>query len=213
MRKLSRRIDGLDQRRYMIIINISGLYSLILSSKLPTAKKFKRWVTSEVLPAIRKHGGYIPGNTQEEIHQKAKEIANSMVEELKDENKRLQINYNDVNRVNEIISYTHHYGSECIDKMSEILADYLKYNRRNKYTIEDVIEECNVSYQTVIDVLYKTKWIYFDSYRVPQFNTIYLITITPYIVFNTDRFNTIIAYFNSKKNRVPKLNYNYKDEK
>lgn len=40
------------------IINESGLYSLVLSSKLPTAKKFKRWVTSEVLPAIRKTGGY-----------------------------------------------------------------------------------------------------------------------------------------------------------
>ncbi|KXB54525.1 phage antirepressor KilAC domain-containing protein [Lachnoanaerobaculum saburreum] len=42
----------------MIIINESGLYSLILSSKLPNAKAFKRWVTSEVLPAIRKHGLY-----------------------------------------------------------------------------------------------------------------------------------------------------------
>lgn len=41
------------------IINESGLYSLILSSKLPDAKKFKRWVTSEVLPAIRKHGAYM----------------------------------------------------------------------------------------------------------------------------------------------------------
>ena len=40
------------------LINESGLYSLILSSKLPNAKKFKRWVTSEVLPAIRKTGGY-----------------------------------------------------------------------------------------------------------------------------------------------------------
>lgn len=43
------------------IINESGLYSLILSSKLPQAKEFKRWVTSEVLPKIRKHGGYISG--------------------------------------------------------------------------------------------------------------------------------------------------------
>lgn len=41
------------------IINESGLYSLILSSKLPTAKKFKHWVTSEVLPTIRKHGGIL----------------------------------------------------------------------------------------------------------------------------------------------------------
>lgn len=43
------------------IINESGLYSLILSSKLPTAKEFKRWVTSEVLPSIRQSGGYIAG--------------------------------------------------------------------------------------------------------------------------------------------------------
>ena len=48
----------------MTIINESGLYSLILSSKLPNAKKFKRWVTSEVLPAIRKTGHYeSPGYT------------------------------------------------------------------------------------------------------------------------------------------------------
>ena len=44
----------------MTIINESGLYSLILSSKLPQAKAFKRWVTSEVLPQIRQTGGYIP---------------------------------------------------------------------------------------------------------------------------------------------------------
>ena len=43
-----------------IIINESGLYSLVLSSKLPQAKAFKRWVTSEVLPQIRQTGGYIP---------------------------------------------------------------------------------------------------------------------------------------------------------
>lgn len=43
----------------MTIINESGLYSLILSSKLESAKRFKRWVTSEVLPCIRKTGGYV----------------------------------------------------------------------------------------------------------------------------------------------------------
>lgn len=48
-------------KQQMTIINESGLYSLVLSSKLPTAKKFKRWVTSEVLPSIRKNGGYIAG--------------------------------------------------------------------------------------------------------------------------------------------------------
>ena len=43
------------------LINESGLYSLILSSKLDSAKRFKRWVTSEVLPSVRKNGGYIAG--------------------------------------------------------------------------------------------------------------------------------------------------------
>ena len=47
---------GSNYKTTVTIINESGLYSLILSSKLPNAKKFKRWVTSEVLPAIRKHG-------------------------------------------------------------------------------------------------------------------------------------------------------------
>lgn len=56
--KLTRLIDGAGQKREAIIINESGLYSLILSSKLPDAKKFKRWVTAEVLPALRKTGAY-----------------------------------------------------------------------------------------------------------------------------------------------------------
>lgn len=57
--KLTERIVLSGQRREAILINESGLYSLILSSKLPTAQKFKHWVTHEVLPAIRKHGAYM----------------------------------------------------------------------------------------------------------------------------------------------------------
>ena len=56
--KLTRRFDGSGQGRSMTTINESDLYSLVLSSKLPGAKKFKRWVTAEVLPTIRKTGGY-----------------------------------------------------------------------------------------------------------------------------------------------------------
>ena len=51
--------DSIGRDQNPVLINESGLYSLILSSKLPTAKKFKRWVTSEVLPAIRKNGMYM----------------------------------------------------------------------------------------------------------------------------------------------------------
>ena len=58
--KLTERFVLSGQQRDVIVINESGLYSLVLSSKLPQAKAFKRWVTSEVLPQIRKTGGYIP---------------------------------------------------------------------------------------------------------------------------------------------------------
>ena len=80
--KLTERIVLSGQNREVIVINESGLYSLILSSKLPSAKKFKRWVTSEVLPQIRKTGGYIPvdeGMTDSEIMARALLIAQGTI--------------------------------------------------------------------------------------------------------------------------------------
>ena len=59
--------DG-SQSRNMTVVNESGLYSLTLSSKLPNAKQFRRWITSEVIPQIRKTGGYkLPGNYAEAL--------------------------------------------------------------------------------------------------------------------------------------------------
>lgn len=65
--KLTERIVLSGQNREVILINESGLYSLILSSKLPAAKEFKRWVTKEVLPSIRKNGAYLTAEKAEEI--------------------------------------------------------------------------------------------------------------------------------------------------
>ena len=59
--------DAIGRKQLMTAINESGLYSLILKSKLPSAKRFKRWVTSEVLPTIRKHGMYATENTLEQM--------------------------------------------------------------------------------------------------------------------------------------------------
>lgn len=76
------KCDTLGGKQDLTIINESGLYSLILSSKLPNAKKFKRWVTSEVLPSIRKSGGYIATNetmTDEEIMAKALMVAQNTI--------------------------------------------------------------------------------------------------------------------------------------
>ena len=75
---LSKHVDDEDKNNVAIrdgnkgnpnqtVINESGLYSLILSSKLPSAKKFKRWVTSEVLPSLRKHGMYATEETIDKI--------------------------------------------------------------------------------------------------------------------------------------------------
>jgi len=75
--------DG-RQRRSMVSINESGLYSLTLSSKLPQAKDFKRWVTTEVLPSIRKNGGYIKNQekmSNEEILANAVLLANHLIAE------------------------------------------------------------------------------------------------------------------------------------
>lgn len=57
--KLKYQISTAGQKREQTLVNESGLYSLILSSKMPNAKRFKHWVTSEVLPAIREHGAYM----------------------------------------------------------------------------------------------------------------------------------------------------------
>lgn len=91
---VSRHVDDDDKgvtemmtpggRQNFVIINESGLYSLILSSKLPTAKQFKRWVTSEVLPSIRKTGGYIAGQenlSDSELMAKALLVAQRTIEE------------------------------------------------------------------------------------------------------------------------------------
>lgn len=90
--------DSFESPRGLTCINESGLYSLILSSKLPKAKEFKRWATSEVLPSIRKHGAYMTDDVLERTitdpdfmiklltkmkeEKKAREIAEQQVKEL-----------------------------------------------------------------------------------------------------------------------------------
>lgn len=64
----------------MIVINESGLYSLILSSKLPNAKEFKRWVTSEVLPSIRKHGAYLTDQKAYDITHNPNSLADLLLQ-------------------------------------------------------------------------------------------------------------------------------------
>lgn len=99
---LSRHVDTEDKTSVVIpdtgsnykskatLINESGLYSLILSSKLPTAKKFKRWVTSEVLPSIRKHGAYMTPETIEKTLLTPDFII-KLATELKEEREKVKV--------------------------------------------------------------------------------------------------------------------------
>lgn len=87
------------------VINESGLYSLVLSSRKPEAKAFKKWITSEVLPSIRKHGGYIaerPDDTPEEIMARALLLAN---ETMKKREERLLAKENHVQKNIEKIEF------------------------------------------------------------------------------------------------------------
>lgn len=76
-------LDTPSGKQDMTIINESGLYSLVLRSRKPEAKRFKKWITSEVLPAIRKNGGYVASHandTPELIMARALQVAQATIE-------------------------------------------------------------------------------------------------------------------------------------
>lgn len=132
-------IDNLGRTQAPTLINESGLYSLILSSKLETAKQFKRWVTSEVLPSIRKYGAYateetlnrVEGDTEEaeklfrmlrEEKQRSKDIANQN-EKLITEIHRLNEENTALAEVVDFVSMHSDDGDNLIT-VSEIAAAY-----------------------------------------------------------------------------------------
>ena len=104
--------SGSNYKSKAILINESGLYSLILSSKLPQAKSFKRWVTSEVLPAIRKHGNY----TAPKQENKSKSI--DLEIRLNNSKARMASEYRRIAEMTDIKEYKH----ICQQKAVEVLA-------------------------------------------------------------------------------------------
>ena len=91
--RIMSEMDTIQGCRETTFINESGLYSLILSSKLESAKRFKHWVTSEVLPAIRKQGGYMvakQGESDEEIMARALQILHATVQRRNEQIAKLQ---------------------------------------------------------------------------------------------------------------------------
>lgn len=121
----------------MTVINESGLYSLILSSKLPSAKKFKRWVTSEVLPTIRKNGTYA--------------IANTKVDKLTDMEVETKLNNSQTRKANSLMRM----HKECNDPLiKELLfkkaietltGKKLIDNTRKTYSAEEIGKKFGIS--------------------------------------------------------------------
>ena len=82
---------GSEYKSNAVIINESGLYSLILSSKLPSAKKFKHWVTAVVLPSLRKHGAYITAETLHKTMSDPRELAKLLTTLADEQDKRRKL--------------------------------------------------------------------------------------------------------------------------
>lgn len=118
--------DNLGRTQESWIINESGFYSLLLRSKLPEAKKFKRWVTSEVLPQIRKTGGYIPVNEEDDektIMAKALQI---MDKTIKEKNIKIEELEEDKYKLEglAIKGYSLKDLSTCLDYKERFIDDY-----------------------------------------------------------------------------------------
>lgn len=137
--RLKERIVLSGQNREVILINESGFYSLILRSEMPKAKQFKRWVTAEVLPQIRKTGGYSPNNQLALSEFKVQVIA----------------------MVNDIVS-------EKINEVEDKCSEFYKINAAKKYDVSQYIKrrlginKANDEYHQVKDrvflLLNVTKW-------------------------------------------------------
>lgn len=81
--------DSVGRNRNTVVINEEGLYDVILDSRKPQAKRFRKWVTGEVLPSIRKNGGYMiarQNESPEEIMARGLRIAQTTIERLRHEN-------------------------------------------------------------------------------------------------------------------------------
>lgn len=110
--------DSMGREQNPILINESGLYSLILSSKLPNAKRFKKWVTSEVLPTIRKHGAYMTDETLKNAILDP-DFLIQLATRLKDEqdkNLRLQATNSRLEVENEIMTPKAEYFDELVSR-------------------------------------------------------------------------------------------------
>lgn len=164
---LSKHVDSEDKNTVAIhdgikrgnpnqtVINESGLYSLILGSKLPQAKEFKHWVTSEVLPSIRKHGAFMTNEKIEEVLLNPDTII-KLATELKTERERRSIAEQ---RVNELTPKASYYdlvlSNESLVTITQIAKDYGMSGQAMNHKLHD------------LGVIYKqgNTWLLYSKYQ------------------------------------------------
>ena len=131
--------DGTSGNPNLSVINESGVYSLILASKLPEAKKFKRWVTSEVLPAIRKHGAYMTEQTLEQALT-SPDFLIKLATELKEEQakrKSLEVQNSQLTVEVQIMKPKAEYFDELVDR--NLLTNFRETAKELKIKEKDFI--------------------------------------------------------------------------
>ena len=136
-RDINRHVDEEDRHKAMIfdgnqdketiIINESGLYSLILSSKMPNAKKFKHWVTAEVLPSIRKHGAYMTPQKIEEVLLNPDTII-KLATDLKEEREKRMVLETKVEQDKPLVAFANSVSVASTSILVGELAKLLKQN-------------------------------------------------------------------------------------
>lgn len=129
------RVNG----KLVTLINESGLYSLILTSKLPKAREFKRWITKEVIPSIRKHGGYIVGQetmTDAELLARALLVAQNIVKDR-------DVKLNQLKRENGDLSQKARYFDRLVERntLSTLRETAYKVGLRQSEFIRFLISE------------------------------------------------------------------------
>lgn len=161
--------DSIGRMQKTPIINESGLYSLILSSKLPSAKRFKRWVTSEVLPAIRKHGAYMTDRKIEEILLNPDTII-KLATELKAEREGRLIAEQ---RVNELTPKASYYDlvlkNKSLVTITQIAKDYGMSGREMNAKLHDLkVQYKQGSTWLLYSKYQKTGWTHSDTIVVDR---------------------------------------------
>ena len=139
--------------RGLTIINESGLYSLVLSSKIPGAKKFKRWVTSEILPSIRRNGGYIHGQetlSDEELMAKALLAAKRTIAAREERINTLEIHNATLTVSNQVMQPKADYFDELVE-------------RGTLTNFRETAKQLEVKERGLIHFLLEHKYIYRDK--------------------------------------------------